>query len=242
MSACARAALLACGVLLLTAPTAGAADRYKRSFTWSGYRWMVRFNDHRADPGHNRWGDSRWNVGVRRDGTLRVNIVKGRAVEIVGPPTGYGRYRWVVKSDLSTVDPFRVAAFFVHGTGGEQDVEFSRWGDPLFATAGSWVTWHKRTRLGFGFFSATPVAPYTIVIDWKIAATRFLVRDAAGTTLLDTTFPSSSGGRHIAPRISYWMYPGHGAHRSPFTSRTVHPPIIVKSFKYTPLRRRVSRG
>jgi hypothetical protein len=233
--ACAASLALA-GVAVLIAPAAQAADRYERSFRWSGYRWSVRSTTGRADPGHNRWDDTRNNVRVRRDGTLRVNITKGRAVDVVGPRTGYGRYRWTVETDLSTVDPFRVAAFFVHGTRGEQDVEFSRWGDPALSTAGSWVTWRRGKRLGFGFFAVTPSTPYTIVIDRKVGRTRFVVRAGTGATLLDTTFPSSAGGRHIAPHISYWLYPGSGARRSPFTTATVHPPIIVRSFRYTKSR------
>ncbi len=227
------AALLAVAGVVLFGTAAQAADRYDRSFGWSGYRWSVRSTTGRADPGHNRWGDTRNNVRVRSDGTLRVNISKGKAVDVVGPRTTYGRYRWIVDSDLSTVDPFRVAAFFVHGTGGEQDVEFSRWGDPLLTTAGSWVTWRKRTRLDFDFFAVTPSPPYTVIVDWKIGVTRFAVRDRHGTTLLDRTIPSSSGGRHIAPHISYWIYPGTGTRLSPFTAATIHPPIIVRSFRYT---------
>jgi hypothetical protein len=122
-------------------------------------RWTVRSTTERANPGHNRWGDSRRNARVRSDKTLAVNIANGEAVEVVGPPTGYGRYRWVVRTDLSTIDPYRVAGFFVYGNSGEQDVEFARWGDPSFATGGSWVTWRKQTRLGFGFFAVSPTPP-----------------------------------------------------------------------------------
>jgi hypothetical protein len=223
--------------VLAAAPAAQAADRYDRAFNWSGYRWMVRSTTKRANPGHNRWGDSRRNVRVRSDKTLAVNISKGRSVEVVGPPTGYGRYRWVVKTNLSTIDPFRVAAFFVHGTGGEQDVEFARWGDGSLATAGSWVTWRKRTRLGFGFFVVSPAVPYTIEIDWRVGATAFAIHDASGATLLNTKFPSSAPGRHTAPHISYWVYPGHGTNVSPFTAASVHPPVVVESFTYRKPRR-----
>ncbi len=230
---------LALAAVALAAPApAGAADRYRRAFKWSGYRWMVRSTEHRANPGNNRWGDSLWNARVRKDRTLRVNIAKGRSVEVVGPPTGYGRYRWVVDTALDTVDPFRVVAFFVHGTGGEQDIEFSRWGVSSSTTVGTWVTWRRSTRLGFDYFAVTPRAPYTIVIDWRVGVTRFLVRDATGKTLLDRTVVSSAPGHHVAPRVSYWLYPGNATSRSPFTSRTVHPPVIVQSFKYARRRAR----
>lgn len=227
--------LLSLAAIALSAPAAHAADRYKRSFRWSGYTWSVRTTTQHANPGHNLWGDTPFNVRVRADKTLRVNISKGKSVEVVGPRTGYGRYRWVVDSDLSGVDPFRVVAFFVRGTRAEQDIEFSRWGAPTLTTAGSWVTWRMNKRLAFDFFPVPVGGPYTIVIDWKVGVTHYSVRDAAGTVLLDTTYATQSGGDHIAPRISYWLYPGHGANRSPFTDKSVHPPIIVKSFRYTKL-------
>jgi hypothetical protein len=234
----ALAALLAVIVVVVGGTAAAqAADRYDRFFNWSGYRWAVRSTKRPATPGPNLWGDSRGNVRVRGDRTLRVNIFRGRAVEVVGPPTGYGSYRWVVESDLSGVAPFRVVAFFVHGDRGEQDLEFSRWGDPLLTTAGSWVTWRKRTRLGFGLFPVSPVAPYSVIIDWKVGATRFTMRDASGTALLDTTVPSVGGGRHTAPRVSYWMYRGHAGSVSPYTAAAVHPYVILRSFRYRPHRR-----
>lgn len=231
-----RALLLAVGALSVAAPAAQAAEHYDRAFNWSGYRWTVRSTTGPSNPGHNRWGDSRMNVRVLPDKTLRVNISRGKSVEMVGPSTGYGRYRWVVGSDLSTVDPFRVVAFFVYGAGSEQDVEFSRWGDATSSTAGTWVTWRRQTRLGFGSFAVTPAAPYTIEIDWHVGATRFTMRDATGATLLDTVFPSSRPSRRTAPHISYWAFPGWAGNRSRFTAATVHPPVIVQSFAYRPRR------
>lgn len=231
-----RAALaIALAVIVVVsgaAPAAQAADRYNRFFNWSGYRWAVRSTKHPATPGPNLWGDSRGNVRVRGDRALRLNIFKGRAVEIVGPPTGYGSYRWVVESDLNSVDPFRVVAFFVHGDRGEQDLEFSRWGDPLLTTVGSWVTWRKRTRLGFGLFAVRSAVRYTVIIDWRVGATRFTVRDATGAALVDTTVASVGGGRHTAPRMSYWLYRGHAGSVNPYGAAAVHPPVIVRSFRY----------
>jgi hypothetical protein len=233
----AGALAFALAALVVAAPAAQAADRFDRALHWSGYRWLVRSTKSPASPGHNRWGNTRWNASVLGNRALRLNISKGRSVELVGPPTGYGTYRWVVETDLSTVDPFRVAAFFVDGMGGEQDVEFSRWGHPELTTAGSWVTWRKRTRLGFGYFPVSAAAPYTIEVDWHVGATRFTVRDASGATLLNRVDRSSRPGRHTSPRMSYWIYPGQGANRSQFTAATVHPPLVVRSFKYRKSRR-----
>jgi hypothetical protein len=229
--------VLTLSALLIGTPAAQAAHSRDRAFNWSGYRWTVRSTTQRENPGRNRWGDTRRNVRVRSDKSLAMNISDGRSVEIVGPSTGYGEYRWVVNTDLSTIDAFRVAAFFVYGMGGEQDVEFARWGDPLATTPGSWVTWRKHTRLDFDFYAVSPAAPYTILIDWRIGATRFSIRDATGATLLDRTVSSSAPGRQARPHISYWVYPGEGRNRSPFTPATIHPPVILQSFSYTAPKR-----
>jgi hypothetical protein len=232
-----RSVLLLLVALLAVPGGAVAAERSERTLRWSGYRWVVRSTTTRADPGHNLWGDSRWNARARRDGTLRLNISRGKAVEIIGPPTGYGRYRWVVETDVRTVDPFRVIAFFVRGTGGEQDIEFSRWGDPNLTTVGTWVTWRRRTRLAYAFFPVPGPPPYTVQIDWRPSGTSYRVRDRTGVLCLDTWYATSGAGRHVAPRISYWLYPGHGLTRSPFTRTSVHPPVIVRSFSFHKLRR-----
>ncbi len=232
MSSTGKIALAVIAAVALSGSTAFASDRYDRAFRWSGQHWTVRKTDRRADPGHNLWGDSRNNVRARRDGSLRLNIVRGRSVDVVGPRTGYGRYRWIVDSDVSAVHAFRVIAFFVQGRNGECDLEFSRWGEPLSATPGSWVTWRRGVRTAFAMFAATPAPPYTVVIDWRVGTTRFAVRDAAGAMLLDTTVRSARPGRHAAPHMSYWLYPGHGTQLSPVTVHTVHPPVVVRSFRY----------
>jgi hypothetical protein len=233
-----RIALLAALVLVAAPiPSATAAERGDRTLRWSGYTWTVRETKGRADPGNNRWGDTVWNARVRRDGSLRLNISKGKAVELIGPRTGYGTYRWVVETDVRRVDPFRVIAFFVRGTGGEQDIEFSRWGDRGQTSVGTWVSWRRRTRLKFEFFAVDGPPPYTVQITWRPKRTRYTVRDANRRVVLDQTYASSPAGRRVSPRLSYWIYPGHGSFRHRFTSKTVHPPVIVRDFSFSKLRR-----
>ena len=63
-----------------------SAERYRRQFNWSGYTWKVRLAA-RENPGNNAWGDSKDNVRVRSDGSLRFGITTGptwRSVEIAG--------------------------------------------------------------------------------------------------------------------------------------------------------------
>ena len=116
---------------------AGERRALSAQFNWSGYTWKVRLAA-RENPGNNAWGDSKDNVRVRSDGSLRFGITTGptwRSVEIAGTRAlGYGRYRWVVDTDLS--NPSQVFALFVRdmavssASRGEQDIEFSRWSDP----------------------------------------------------------------------------------------------------------------
>ena len=223
---------------LVTLPANAADARTPRVLEWSGYRWTVRHSTKPENPGKNLWGDSRAHVRVQRDGRLRLNIVGGRSAEVVGPRTGYGRYTWVVDSDMSTANAFRVVALFVRGTNAEQDIEFCRWGEPESGAAGTWVSWEKdRIRRGFEPFIVTPTPPYKVQIDLRRRSTRFGVRDGAGAVLLDRTFRTPPAGRHIAPRVSYWLYPGHPQHLNPYTIADVHPPVIVRSFKYRRARR-----
>lgn len=213
---------------------AGAAVRKDRVIWWSGYRWTVRADAQPSPPGDNVWGDSRAHVRKLRDGRLRLNMVGLTSTELIGPRAGYGRYRWVLDSDMSKISPFRVVALDVQGTRGELDVEFSRWGVPM-PEQGSWVAWQNGQRLDYGLFGVTPRAPYVIVIDWRRGKTKFSVRDRTGKSLLVKTTRSPVAGRFVSARIAYWHFHAQYATPSPFTTSTRHPPVIVRSFRFTPL-------
>lgn len=212
-----------------------ATERTARVLWWSGYRWTVRSDRQPSPPDNNIWGSSRAHARVLRDGRLRLNMVGLESTELIGPPTGYGRYRWVLDSDVSRISPYRVIALHVQGTTGEVDVEFSRWGAPL-SQAGSWVTWQNGQRLAYELFDPTPWPPYVIVIDWRPGTSQFVVRDNSGKLLLSATTPAPKPGRFVSPRISYWHFHGiYSGLQSPFTSTTRHPPVTVRSFRFTRL-------
>ncbi|HMS61499.1 MAG TPA: hypothetical protein PKD63_04400 [Solirubrobacteraceae bacterium] len=227
------------GALLLLAamPAVAEAERYRRSFPWSGYRWQVRLATG-EDPGHNDWGDSARNVRVRPDGTLRLAIVrdgsKRRSVELATVRRlGYGRYRWVVGSKLGRLDHFSVLALFTNDTVhrapyGEQDFEFTHWGN-AGAPPGWAVSWSQRVK-AFDGFSLSNLAPYTIDITWRLSVVRFHMRDGGGVVLYDVTRPMLSNGRFMAARMSYWLFPG-------FPRELLPPPVIVRDFEFTPLSR-----
>jgi hypothetical protein len=224
--------VLLAAVTLTWAQPAGA-ETYRRKFTWSGYTWKVRLAK-RENPGKNAWGDSTANVRVRPDGKLRLGITTGsrwRSVELAGVRRlGYGRYRWVVDTDLS--NPTNVVALFVRdmavssASHGEQDIEFSRWSVPE-SNPGWFVSWGKR-RKAFDSFPMTNRAPYIVAITWRPKSVRFFMRDAGGTVLVDRKVRARSTGRLLYPRMSYWLLPGS-------TRDVAPPPVLLNSFRFTKL-------
>jgi hypothetical protein len=227
--------LLVVGAVLagvsLASTQPASAETYKRKLSWSGYTWKVRLAK-RENPGNNTWGDSRANVRIQRDGTLRMAITKGRhwkSVELAGVRRlGYGRYRWVVNTDVS--NPSNVVALFVRDMAvssaarGEQDIEFARW-SPYDIDPGWFVSWTKGRRI-FDSFATTSKAPYTVEITWRRRNVRFYVRDGDGTVLLDRTVSARSTGKLLYPRMSYWLLPASPRDVAP-------PPVILDSFRFT---------
>ena len=228
--------LLLCALVAsvtLTWAQPASAEKYRRQFSWSGLTWKVRLAE-RENPGKNAWGDSKENVRVRSDGSLRLGITTGptwRSVEVAGARSlGYGRYRWVVDTDLS--NPTNVFALFVRdmavssASHGEQDIEFSRWSVPELEP-GWLVSWSKTGR-AFSSFPMTNRAPYVVEIIWRRGSVRFFMGDAGGAVLVDRTVRARTTGKLLYPRMSYWLLPG-----SPREQAV--PPVILDSFRFTKL-------
>jgi hypothetical protein len=207
----------------------------QRTVSWSGYSWFVRHQG-RANPGWNRWSDSGANVRV--SGTdLLLSVVKDKSgawtsAEIDNQkPLGYGTYRWVVASDLSTADPSQVLGMFTYGGSSvdEIDMEASRWGNPLWAS-GSAVVWqdvrtHTREYEAFNY-SAYP--PYVHQFTWSPGRISFLITDATGAVLLDWTVTSgvpTPAGQ--IPIINFWRF--HNVAPAGLTT------VRLSSFSWTPL-------
>jgi hypothetical protein len=235
---------LAFGLLALLAllPAGASAERYRRQFAWSGQQWQVRLAK-RENPMRNTWWDSRENVRVLKNGSLRMAITRAgrtwRSVEIAGTRRrGYGRYRWVVESDLMPRSLWTVFALFtddsVHRSPyGEQVFEFSHWGDPL-SLPGWAVSWSKRRKARavkshVSFPMSAGGGPYQVDVDWRPPQVRYVVRDAAGTAVFDRAWPTASDGQFMVPRMSFWLQEGFP------TTMAVPPAMIVRSFKFTPL-------
>jgi len=225
--------LILCGLLasvtLIWTQSAGA-ETYKRKLTWSGYTWKVRLAK-RENPGKNTWGDSSRNVRVQSDGSLRMAITTGRPWKSVELATvrnlGYGRYRWVVNTDLS--NPSNVFALFVRdmavssASHGEQDIEFARW-NPNDVNPGWFVSWTKKLKT-FSSFPTTNTPPYVVEITWRRRSVRFFMRDAGATVLVDRTVRARIKSKLLQARMSYWLLPDSARDAAP-------PRVILDSFRF----------
>jgi hypothetical protein len=132
-----RAFIQAAGAAVITLhPSPGRHRRKRRRpLSWSGYSWTVRPAAWDGLPGPNRW--SAKNVTVK-DGTLRLEINRTRrgwtCAEIQSRRSfGYGRYEFVVNSNLARLDPWVVLGLFTYSDDmphphNEIDIEVAKWG------------------------------------------------------------------------------------------------------------------
>ena len=224
--------LLVVQLMLPTVSTAGA-----RTISWSGYTWDIRGAGF-GGPGPNHWSDSEANVHI--DGTdLVLSIVPDSSglwtsAEVANQHhLGYGAYRWIVASDLSTLDANEVLGLFTYGgpspSNNELDIEASHWGDTSWPT-GSATVWQDaaawRHRVKTFRYSDRP--PYVNQFTWAPGRVSYLVTDATGATLFRWTVkrgvptPSSE-----VPRINHWLSRGE----APTRARSMR----ISSFTWIPL-------
>ena len=107
---------------------------------------------------------------MQSDGSLRLghhHRAEVASVELASiRRLGYGRYRWVVDTDLS--NPSNVFALFVRdmavssASHGEQDIEFARWSPTTSTRGGS--SPGRRGRKTYSNFPTTNRAPYVVEI------------------------------------------------------------------------------
>lgn len=199
---------------LLPAMATTTADA--RTITWSGRTWDVR-PPGTGGPGPNRWSDSTANVAV--DGSdLVLSIVKdasGRwtSSEVDGRESlGYGTYRWVVESDLSSLDSHEVLGMFTYGDQGpshnEIDIEPSHWGNPSWPT-GSGTVWHDSNagRKTEKTFEYSDKPPYVNQFTWAPGSIHWVVTDATGAKLFDWTVTKGvPTPADEVPVVNYWRY------------------------------------
>jgi hypothetical protein len=213
-----------------------ASQAEARSIKWSGYRWDVRTSVIREQPGNNFWSDSRGNVRVLRDGRLRLAPTKVggsrfSAEIMTRKELGLGRYEWVIDTDLRTLHRNRVVGLFTYPSGldraGEQDIEFSRWGD-LTNPLGWVVSWQGQQERLFSRF-AVGRPPYRCSITWRLTVAQFACSNAK-RVLVAAAWPAVQPPLTHA-HVSYWIF------RKRYADPKVEAPVILRSFRFTPLSR-----
>jgi hypothetical protein len=210
--------LLVLVAALLATACAAAPGAGARSIAWSGYTWDVR-PPGTGGPGPNAWSDSTDNVRV--EGT---DLVLATVRDASGTWTsaevdntrhlGYGTYRWVVSSDLSTLDAHEVLGMFTYGgdapSNNEIDIEPSHWGN-LAWDSGSVTSWQDAAaNLSQGTtFRYSDRPPYVNQFTWEPGRISWLVTDATGATLLRWSVTSGVPVPSTeVPVTNYWRYKG----------------------------------
>ncbi len=222
---------------MLTASTAMA-----RTISWSGYTWDVRPAGTAQEPGPNDWSDSSANVQVSGSDLL-LAIVKDSSGHWTSSEIdnqqhlGYGTYRWVVASDLSTLDANAVLGMFTYGgsdpSNNEIDIEPSHWGNMSWPT-GSTTVWqnaaaNQSVEKDFNYSSRPP---YVNQFVWSPGRITYLITDAAGTVLLNWTLTSGVPTPSAeVPVINYWRF----NNVAPVGVQTMR----VSSFSWAPLGRQL---
>ncbi len=205
-----------------------------RTIEWSGYTWDVR-SQGLSPPGPNVWSDSETNVSVD-GGELVLSIVKDGSGTWTSAQVdnrqhlGYGTYRWVVNSDLSTIDAHDVLGLFTWGdappSNNEIDIEAARWGN-LAWPSGSGTVWQDsatRERWSRSFsFSDKP--PYVAQFTWEPGQVTYRITDATGAVLFGQTVTAGVPVPSVeVPVINYWRF----ENQAPAAPRSMR----IRSFQF----------
>ncbi|MGZ6634291.1 MAG: hypothetical protein ACXVII_15260 [Solirubrobacteraceae bacterium] len=220
--------------LLLALPLAAHA----KTLQWSGYAWSLRAGT--GGPGvGNIWSDR--NATVKK-GNLLLSIVPSEtictSVELTSNWTvGFGRYRWVVNSDLSQASPASVLGLFTYSpqmapSFGEQDFEFTRaWSAPPQLWPGWLASWHAGTARAFSNFDVPSTPPDTATITWRKRSISFLLTHRYHRVVFSRTVKTGLVPKGLRVHMNYWV-----ANQSPVAARGAAPQMSIRSFTYTPAR------
>ena len=226
----------AAGAALVTPGTPFQSRFRPRSLSWSGHSWTVRPADWGGLPGPNLW--SARNAAVA-GGALRLEIDRARrgwtCAEIHSRRSfGYGRYQFVVNSDLARLDPWVVLGLFTYASDGagahnEIDIEIARWGQRGDTTNAQFVQQPARARGNTERFTLPPRPPYTMWWDWTPGRIAWGVTDGTGALVSARSRATrfKPAGEHV--HLNLWLAGGH-APAGPLA-------IEIASFEHTPAPR-----
>jgi hypothetical protein len=223
----------AVALLLVLSPAVQA-----RTIKWSGYTWSVRTGT--GGPGaDNVWSDGNATV---KDGNLLLNIVpRGTAwtsVELTSSRTvGFGRYRWVINSDVSKASPASVLGLFTYSpqmtpSFGEQDFEFTgAWSAPATSWTGWFVSWRAPTSRAFANFDLPSAPPYAATITWLRGFIAFRLTDRYSRVIFSRTVRTTLAPKALRVHINYWI-----SDQATIAAPGAAPQMSLRSFTYTPAK------
>jgi hypothetical protein len=215
-----RAFVQAAGAAFVTFQAVPHRRARVRTVAWSGHSWTVRPANWGRPPGPNRW--SAGNVSVDGD-VLRLEINRTRrgwtCAEIQSRGSfGYGRYEFVVNSDLSRLDPWVVLGLFTYGDDvpgphNEIDIEVAKWGVRSDRFNAQLVQQPYRTRGNTKRITLPPRPPYTMWWDWTPGSIAWGIIDGTGALV-----SKHSAATRLEPdgelvHLNLWLAEGHAPAR-----------------------------
>lgn len=205
-----------------------------RTIAWSGHSWIVRPARWRGLPGPNLW--SAGNVAVD-GGILRLAINRSSrgwtCAEIQSRGSfGYGRYEFVVNSDLSRLDPWVVLGLFTYdgqipSPHNEIDIEVAKWGRRRDRADAQFVLQRAGAHGDFKGVKLPPRPPYTMWWEWTQGAIAWGITDGTGALVSTWSKPTrfEPAGEHV--HLNLWLSEGH-APAGPLA-------IEIAGFRHTPM-------
>ena len=215
--------------------------------SWQGDVWLGRESPVLTQqPAPNHWLATPETIFTDSSGALHL-VAKNVAgtwysagVTTQKSDYGYGTYRYVVNTPLSTFDPMVVVGMFTYNESqpaGHQeiDVELSRWGQPS-ATAPNTQFVIQPWRLGDNLrrFAAPTDRALTYEYTWSPRGVFFDVRDGTTPTApivrkwRAKATPKPFSGTHV--HLNIWWLRG----QVPYGNQNQE--VVIRSFTYTPAR------
>jgi hypothetical protein len=191
-----------------------------RTLSWSGHSWTVRPADWGGSPGPNRWSGA--NVSVDGD-ILRLEINRTRrswtCAEIQSRGSfGYGRYEFVVNTDLARLDPWVVLGLFTYGDDlprphNEIDIEVARWGVRRDRFNAQLVQQPYRARGNTKRITLPPRPPYTMWWDWTPGSIAWGIVDGTGSLVSKHATATRLEPEGELVHLNLWLAEGHAPAR-----------------------------
>jgi len=220
--------LMACELATLPAPQGRSGDQ----LNFSGRIWTVKGGEQLFGPGPNYFSKDLYAAYTDSNGYLHLNIRKladgnWHCSEIISNDVvGYGRYTWVVESDMVNIPDNTVLGLFTWDNNtlmtqanSEVDIEFSRWG-----VAGDPKTLHMSVQpVWFGAFKPERTRGYQMP---AAAANSHTTHEFIWTDSL-ITWKSWLGDKSNEPPMASWEFDLNNPARVKEEGGMISAPIII---------------